>query len=483
MVQALRAGLGSRTAAAEAVFVLDKSAAFVELAERLAALDRLAEALQVLQMLKEHELHELVRGNGRSDPRLFAGDALAPTERAYADAVADARRSRALALGGGRDAAEAAFRDAVAVSSRLLQRVPAADRRSEAAEPRLTRTIVRQAAAEPQARPVGLQYIVGHEALWILMTTPDGVARARQVPVTGADLRTASLQARELARLPRGNVAEAQAVLRRLHRWLIEPIEAELQAADARTLVVSATGALRYVPFAALFDGRDYLVQRRAVAMFAEGASAEEATEPQTWSLAAFGLSRAVDGLPALPGVVTELRQLSETPGLTVRAWIDDAFSRQSLQRALDSRANTLHIASHFVFDGNRPARSRLYLGDGSHLTLAEIDAAGWTFERKQLVTLSVCDSGIGAADLAHGSEVEGLAALVQRKGAQAAVMTYWRIADQSSPLFMQRFYAGLAAGRTKADALREAQLHLLGRRGNEHPFFWAGYLVSGNWR
>jgi CHAT domain-containing protein len=142
-----------------------------------------------------------------------------------------------------------------------------------------------------------------------------------------------------------------------------------------------------------------------------------------------------------------------------------------------------LHIASHFVFDGNRPARSRLYLGDGEQLTLAQLNQTDWSFSRKQLVTLSACDSGVGTMDQARGSEIEGLAALIVRKGAQSALMTYWKIADNSTPLLMRQFYAGLTAGKNKAQALRHAQLTLMQSPSTSHPFHWAGFMVAGNWR
>jgi len=131
-----------------------------------------------------------------------------------------------------------------------------------------------------------------------------------------------------------------------------------------------------------------------------------------------------------------------------------------------------------------------------------------------QLLTLSACNTGVG-----DGAEVEGFGTLAQRQGAKAVVASLWPVADESTALLMREFYRirETTPALTKLDALREAQLELLGgmtagsaaseQRGlvhdptkppapqgsgssqNQvpikefrHPYFWAPFFLMGNW-
>ncbi|MBV9488121.1 MAG: CHAT domain-containing protein, partial [Verrucomicrobia bacterium] len=89
---------------------------------------------------------------------------------------------------------------------------------------------------------------------------------------------------------------------------------------------------------------------------------------------------------------------------------------------------------------------------------------------------------------------LESLGMIAQRKGAKAVVATLWPVADESTRLLMQEFYRLHAAepGISKAESLQRAQLALLGAERRQdgqasarfaHPFFWAPFVLIGNWR
>ena len=158
-----------------------------------------------------------------------------------------------------------------------------------------------------------------------------------------------------------------------------------------------------------------------------------------------------------------------------------------------------------------------MLLGDGNHLSLAELKNLPNLFGGVQLLTLSACNTGVGDSN-ADGKEVEGLGVLAQRKGAKAVIASLWPVADASTSLLMQDFYrTRKSSATTKAEALRQAQLALL--RGtlkteqvtmanralmhepavNEeqpqparfalhpespyaHPYYWAPFFLMGNW-
>ena len=130
-------------------------------------------------------------------------------------------------------------------------------------------------------------------------------------------------------------------------------------------------------------------------------------------------------------------------------------------------------------------------------------------------MTFSACNTAMGTGEGA-GREVEGLGVLAQKQGAKSVTATLWSVADRSTGIFMGRFYTLLQReGITKADALRQTQAEFIGGRLNEnsaplaivtrgeaatsesenvnvnpsanfpgysHPYFWAPFILMGNW-
>jgi CHAT domain-containing protein len=158
---------------------------------------------------------------------------------------------------------------------------------------------------------------------------------------------------------------------------------------------------------------------------------------------------------------------------------------------------------------------SFLLLGDGSRMTLAQIRTK-LNFNGVELLTLSACETALGDDSVAHhGVEVEGLGAIAQQAGAKAVLATLWPVADGSTALLMRAMYQAHKTDHVdKADALREAQLALLhgtvqaegagkAQRGLArmdsvpasgsfvvdprapfaHPFYWAPFILMGNWQ
>ncbi len=142
-----------------------------------------------------------------------------------------------------------------------------------------------------------------------------------------------------------------------------------------------------------------------------------------------------------------------------------------------------LHLGTHFSLRPGNARRSFLLLGDGSKLTLDTI--AGLDFRNLHLVTLSACQSALGGATTDDGREVEGLSAIVQRRGADTVLASLWRVEDRSTARLMHGLYDALPGQRGDvAAALRRSQLKLRslrvdGTRPYEHPYYWAGFLVS----
>src|SRR5438105_4718013 len=99
-----------------------------------------------------------------------------------------------------------------------------------------------------------------------------------------------------------------------------------------------------------------------------------------------------------------------------------------------------------------------------------------------ELVVLSACDTGLG--DVRVGEGVYGLRRAFQNAGAASIIQTLFKVPDEQSQQMMKMFYQGLKAGRGKLAALHNAQLEIIRQRrargGAAHPFFWAGFVVTG---
>jgi CHAT domain-containing protein len=339
---------------------------------------------------------------------------------------------------------------------------------------------------------VAVHYLMGKDRLHIILTTPS-VQLVRTVSIADAALNAQIQSFRSRIQTPELSPLKAA---NELYEVLVAPIAADLKQAQAKTLMLSLDGTLRYVPFAALYDGQRYLVESYRIAIFTEAARDKLKDVPKAkWQVAGLGLTTKVGEFSALPSVKEELESIVNVSGKglmpgTVK--LDAAFSRDSLLDALDRGVPVLHIASHFAFRPGTEADSFLVLGNGTRLSLKEIREGDFDFRNVELLTLSACETAVGGGADANGREVEGLASLAQKQGAKGVLATLWPVADESTSILMRQVYRlrEEKAGVSKAEALRNAQIMLL--RGNmegvahsaefRHPFYWAPFVLMGNW-
>jgi CHAT domain-containing protein len=257
--------------------------------------------------------------------------------------------------------------------------------------------------------------------------------------------------------------------------------------------MLSLDGRLRYVPMAALHDGKAYLAERYALAIFTEAARDKLKDRRQAdWKIVGLGLTEAKPGFNPLPAVADELeaiirRSEGDEGVMSGVIRLNHEFTAESLFETLDLRYPVLHIASHFVFQPSTDQDSFLLLGDGGKLSLADIRLA-YNFQTLDLLTLSACQTAVGSAT--KGREVEGFGVLAQKQGAKSVIATLWPVDDHSTGLFMANFYRVQANQATKAGALQQTQQAFLGVGQAQppyvveyrHPYYWAPFILMGNW-
>jgi CHAT domain-containing protein len=162
---------------------------------------------------------------------------------------------------------------------------------------------------------------------------------------------------------------------------------------------------------------------------------------------------------------------------------LDEAFTATRLIDVSQRSFQLLHVASHFRFSPGTEVNSFLLLGDGQQLTLGDIRTRNYRFDNVDLLTLSACDTGLGGGRDAQGREIEGFGVIAQQQGAKAVLATLWPVADQSTAKLMAEMYRRRQEQKlTKTEALRQAQLLLLSQSRYAHPFYWAPFILMGNW-
>jgi CHAT domain-containing protein/Tfp pilus assembly protein PilF len=509
---------------------------YQDLADLLIGQGRLAEAQAVLNMEKEEELSDFVQRDASADLRdsqaalTTKEDAqLADVDRLVAEPIATANAVAVLAAkrdAGSLSADEQKQLDAMQASlddaySGFMDDVDAFLKKADAEDVGVQKEVEAinldyVADMQEELRRLGgkaamLQIASLGEATHLFFTVPDASVH-REVKIGREELSHMVFDA--LDAIERRDPAAATK-MQALYRVLIEQVAGDLKASGAETLMLNLQGFLRYVPFAALYDGRRYLVEDYALALYTPAARTEfEAAARDPAKSAGFGVTASHPGFAALPGVAREIEAIfgdAGRPGaLAGAASLDDKFTRDAFRAALQKRPEIVHIASHFKLVPGRETDSFLLLGDGSPLSLSDIrKGRGFRFGGVDLLTLSACETARGGDG--DGDEVESFGALAQMNGASSVMATLWPVADEATAALMKSFYRHMVEEKmSKADALRAAQIEAIRGAGPDtatgdgkhergaaslvdakamsapanagHPYFWSPFVLMGNW-
>ena len=276
-------------------------------------------------------------------------------------------------------------------------------------------------------------------------------------------------------------LVEAKSLSQQVYNWLIQPAATDLAKSQVKTLVFVLDGALRNIPMAALYDGKQYLIEKYGIALTLglQLINPQPLQDKKLEAIAA-GLSQPRQGFSALPNVKLELAQIhAQIPSNVL---LNNEFTSTALQNQINSLPfPVVHLATHGQFSSK--AEETFIVAWDKRIYVNELDNLVRNREQNrpdavELLVLSACETAAGDKRAALG-----IAGVAVRAGARSTIASLWSLNDESTAALMSEFYQELAdRSLTKAEARRRAQLALLQNPKYQRPLFWAPYVLLGNW-
>ncbi|MBD2151806.1 CHAT domain-containing protein [Pseudanabaena sp. FACHB-1277] len=284
------------------------------------------------------------------------------------------------------------------------------------------------------------------------------------------------------------NLLEYQKFAKSLYDVIFtDNLKNKLNEQKIETVIIVTSGRLRSVPFAALYDGKEYLIEKYNISSIpslslSDFREVKPAKPIEPKQVLAMGMSdftkfpelsdKPLDNVPSELGLITK----------EGKYYLNNEFTQDNL-RSLRQKfeQNVLHIATHAVISQN-PQFNGIYFWDDK-LPLAidsfrslKLGKADSQTKAVDLLVLSACQT----ADDDPKSRL-AFAGLARSAGVNTVVATLWEIADESTPKLMDNFYSGLRQGASISGSLRKAQVKMLKSQEYAHPFYWAAFTLIGN--
>jgi CHAT domain-containing protein/Tfp pilus assembly protein PilF len=343
-------------------------------------------------------------------------------------------------------------------------------------------------------RTLLLSFSVG-EKHTLLFSMFGGTLKEYNIPAGRKELSTKVRRLRSLISAPTGDYRELSDCCLKLYALLLRPAQKEIRKAGQ--VIICPDESLHYLPFCALKPSRGkWFASKTASSNVISATVLNEIRGSRTMSrnqtgLAAFAApvysSDLPDSLPPLPASLGEVEDISLLfPGNARLFTGIDASERNAAGSMLT--AKYVHFACHGKLNETTPLDSYLALSPSENCPDSSCNGRlqAWEiFERVRtdadLVTLSACETGLGKE--MGGEGLIGLTRAFQYAGAKTVLSSLWSVSDESTAILMKNFYSNLKQGKTKAEALRLAQVDMVKSKNYSHPFYWAGFILNGDWK
>jgi CHAT domain-containing protein len=367
-------------------------------------------------------------------------------------------------------------------------------------------------AVKTQKNPALIYAIPRKDQLELILILPDRAPILRSVPDAKFKnlLPVAQAFSSEITNPRKINTTSYLEPAQKLYKWMIAPLEADLQSAKIETLLFCVGKGLRTLPLAAMHDGEQFLIQKYSLARIPAFKFTDinyaDLKNAQVLRMGASVFSETSNKQP-LPAVELELSAIAEQwPG---QSFLNEDFTIVNLQsQRVQKRYGIIHLATHAEFRSGSPENSYIQFWD-TQLGLDQMRDLKWNNPPLELLVLSACKTAIG------DNEAElGFAGLALQSGAKSALASLWYVSDAGTLALMTEFYQQLKVSQPKdlpiikAEAMRQAQIaaiegkvtiengQLRSSRGEtllplsipqldsknlSHPFYWAAFSIIGS--
>jgi CHAT domain-containing protein/Tfp pilus assembly protein PilF len=265
-----------------------------------------------------------------------------------------------------------------------------------------------------------------------------------------------------------------------LYASLLQSLEKDIAS---KNLIVVPHGVLHKVPFAALNDGKGFVVDRYALSQVPSSSVVEYVVNKRKEDqgrLLAFA-NPETDYVP-LGFAEIEVKQISSLFSKKDLFFRGEATEGRAKQKS--SGPSVIHFACHGEFNDRQPMQSGLLLSkDADNDGVLQVhEIFGMDLRNANLVVLSACDTA--RSKIQGGDDLVGLSRGFIYAGAPSILATLWEVDDNSTAILMKAFYENWRKkGVSKPEALRAAQMSLKAMPQYEHPFYWAPFIMIGDWK
>ena len=383
----------------------------------------------------------------------------------------------------------------------------------------LTLRDIQQRVLSSEDRPILVEYLVDNDCthVWVVgQNTLDYYTieiKENELKDMIHELRQPFLDLRQKKIYTLTNLPYNLKLAHELYTLLFQPIETYLRECDH--VIIVPDNILHTVPFGALvteidstksendlffsrYERARYLIEKYSMSYAHSGSVLDPISrKPKnenriTGQLLAFGApgfgaSEGEWGFEPLPATEYEVEGISEVLGSSVCEIHLGKSAREGLLKTKAGQFNYLHLATHSVLEDSDPLYSKIVFAldddpqEDGFLETYEIFDLNLNAE---LVVLSSCETGLGK--LSRGEGLIGLTRAFMYAGAPSVLASLWSVGNPTTKL-MTSLYQNMTAGKTKAEALRQAQIKILHSRdaamSYAHPFFWAPFVLVGDWR
>ncbi|WP_293330397.1 CHAT domain-containing protein [Microcoleus sp. CAWBG58] len=357
-------------------------------------------------------------------------------------------------------------------------------------------------------KPAIVYVWVKDKNLELVLLLPDGKNVFKSVPASRETVLQVAKEFTNAIRTPKTLTgSDYKEPAKELYQWLIAPLQAELDANKIDTLAFSMDAGLRTLPLAALFDGKQFLVEKYSLALIPSLSLTDtryaDVKDSEVLAMGASKFPEKYDQNP-LPAVPLEISTI------VGKIWhgasfLNERFTLANLkEKRNQSQYKIIHLATHGDFQPGGAQNSYIQFWD-TKLRLNQLEELKLSNPQVELLVLSACTTAVGdeQAEL-------GFAGLAVHAGVKSALASLWYVSDAGTLGLMTEFYQQLRTAPIKAEALRQAQLTMLrgevrlqdgylvrsgnnqplplpaeltarGDRNLSHPYYWAAFTMIGS--